>query len=159
MYSGNNGLLYKKSLIFSVKLSHSISSKGWSLSRDSILPLIPKLPYETECDIIIDGIHAKARLNLSPRIFFNSSQKELIDYLNNLIEGENTERIEIEMLLNKKNNDEILDVESEKYIDTLLDEIINLKNENKKLESIISIYQEEFKKIEDILSRLSSDLD
>lgn len=156
MYCENNSLMYKKSLIFSVKLSNSISSKGWSITRDSVLPLIPELPYETECDIIVDEIHAKARFNIGPRIFFKSSQKELIDYLNNLIEEGNKERIEIEMLLNKENNGEILDIKSENYIDALLNEINDLKNENNELKSIISIYQNELKKIEEVSSKLSN---
>lgn len=43
-----------KSLIFSVKFNEkSLTSKGWSIKREFTYDLIPKLPYETECDIIL----------------------------------------------------------------------------------------------------------
>ena len=103
MLEKNEELMYKKSLIFSVKLASSISSKGWSVTREAILPIIPKLSYETECDIIVDGVHAKARLNLEPRLFYRSTQKELIKSLEKLIEEGKSERIEVEMLLNQQN--------------------------------------------------------
>ncbi len=132
MLDNNHELMYKKSLIFSVKLAKSRTSKGWSISRDSIMPLIPKLPYETECDIIAGDVHAKARLNLEPRIFYKSSQKELIGFLDNLIENEAPERIEIEMLLNKENINPIVSIDK---VNELLSIINDLTEENVRLKS------------------------
>ena len=152
MLDNNPGLMYKKSLIFSVKLAKSRTSKGWSISRDSIMPLIPKLPYETECDIIVGDVHAKARLNLEPRIFYKSSQKELIAFLDDLIENDAPERIEIEMLLNKEDVTPILG----DNVNELLSIIDDLTEENNRLKSEIEDYKKNNKLIKNHLEKLSN---
>lgn len=149
----NNELIYKKSLIFSVKLAKSRTSKGWSISRDSIMSLIPKLPYETECDIIAGDVHAKARLNLEPRIFYKSSQKELINYLDNLIDNDAPERIEIEMLLNKEDVNPIVSVDK---FNELLAIIGDLTEENNRLKSELDDYKNKNKLITNHLDQLSN---
>jgi len=148
----NNELRYKKSLIFSVKLAKSRTSKGWSISRDSIMPLIPKLPYETECDIIAGDVRAKARLNIEPRIFYKSSQKELINFLDDLIEEGTSERIEIEMLLNKEDVNPIISVDK---INELLTIIEDLTDENNRLISELEDYKNKNKLINNHLKELS----
>ncbi len=153
MFDKNNDLLYKKSLIFSVKLAKSRSSKGWSITRDSIIPLVPKLPYETECDIIAGDMHAKARLNLEPRIFYKSSQKDLIEYLDDLIENNPPERIEIEMLLNKE---DVNPIASLNKVNELLRIIDDLTEENKRLISEIEEYKKKNKLINNHLEELSN---
>ena len=153
MFDKNNDLLYKKSLIFSVKLAKSRSSKGWSITRDSIIPLVPKLPYETECDIIAGDVHAKARLNLEPRIFYKSSQKDLIEYLDDLIENNPPERIEIEMLLNKE---DVNPIASLNKVNELLRIIDDLTEENKRLISEIEEYKKKNKLINNHLEELSN---
>ena len=54
----------KDRLIFSVKIGKSYKNRGWAIIRDSTYDLIPKLPYEDNCDIIVDGIPTTAKLNL-----------------------------------------------------------------------------------------------
>ena len=91
-----------KSLEFSVKFNEkSITSKGWSIKREFTYDLIPKLPYETECDIVLDGVKAKARLNIQPRLFYRSNQTELVNHIKELLDKNKHDRIKIEMLLNK----------------------------------------------------------
>ena len=94
-----------KKLLFSVKFNEkSITSKGWSIKREFTYDLIPELPYETECDIILDGVTAKARLNIQPRLFYRNDQTELINHIKELLDENQEGRIEIEMLLNKSND-------------------------------------------------------
>lgn len=113
-----------KSLVFSVKFNEkSITSKGWSIKREDTYDLIPQLPYEKECDVIFDGVKAKARLNIQPRLFYRNNQTELVNHIKKLIDEGKYGRIEIEMLLNKSNN--VLD-----NIDELYDEYTQLKYAN-----------------------------
>lgn len=153
MLDNNQELWSKKSLVFSVKLAKSISSKGWSVSRDSALPLIPKLPYETECDIVVGDIRAKAHLNIVPRIFYNSSQKELVNYLEELIKEDDHERIEIEMLLNQEEKNPIISIDK---FNELLAIIDDLKTENERLNSELSDYKQKNRLISENLQELSS---
>lgn len=146
MVDDNYSLRYHKSLIFSGKLENAISNRGWSVSREVILPILPKLSYEEECDIIVEGVQAKARLNLEPRLFFRLSQKELVKCLEDLINGENPERVEVEILLNQENDDD--------KIKDFLDTISKLEKENEKLKSELLAYQEKNKMIVDNLEEL-----
>ena len=136
-----------KSLEFSVKFNEkSITSKGWSIKREFTYDLIPKLPYETECDIVLDGVKAKARLNIQPRLFYRSNQTELVNHIKELLDKNKHDRIKIEMLLNKtgdSNNIEDLFTEYNqlKYnnrmknfeIEKLNEQINFLKEDNEKL--------------------------
>ena len=146
MPDDNYGLRYHKSLIFSGKLENSISNRGWSVSREAILPILPKLSYEEECDIIVEGVQAKARLILEPRLFFRLSQKKLVKCLEDLIDGENPERVEVEILLNQENDDD--------KINELMDVISSLKEENEKLKSELSACHKKNKMIFDNLEEL-----
>ena len=105
-----------KSLIFSVKFNEkSITSKGWSIKREHTYDLIPPMPYEDECDIIFDGVKAKARLNIQPRLFYRNNQVELLNHITHLINEGKEGRIEVEMLLNKHNASENIDDLYEEY--------------------------------------------
>ena len=86
----------------SVKVGKSYKNRGWALNRASTYELIPILPYEKECDIIVDGIPAKAHFNILPRIFYKNTEKELMNHLKNLSEN-SVDRVELKLLLNKSN--------------------------------------------------------
>lgn len=159
-----------KSIIFSVKFNEkSITSKGWSIKRECTYDLIPLLPYEKECDIIFDGIRAKARLNIQPRLFYRNNQTELVNHIKQLIDEGVDDRIEIEMLLNKSNNqiDNIDDLYDEytqlKYANHInsfeiekLNERINfLKEDNEKLHRNLLASEKENRKLKDKIEDLT----
>ncbi len=115
-------------LIFSVKIGKSYKNRGWSIIRDSTYDLIPKLPYEDECDIIVDGIPTTGRLNLLPRIFYDKND-EIVNHLEELANRNPNGRINVELLLNKNANI------SESEYGVSHDETFNLKNENLELKN------------------------
>lgn len=160
-----------KSLIFSVKFNEkSITSKGWSIKREYTYDLIPKLPYERECDIIFDGVEAKARLNIQPRLFYRNNQIELVNHINHLIDEGIHDRIDIEMLLNKSNNplenvDELYDEYTRlKYanhinsfeIEKLNEKIDFLKKDNEKLHRNLLASEKENRKLKDKIEELTN---
>ena len=154
--------------MFSVKFNEkSITSKGWSIKREYTYDLIPKLPYETECDIILDGVKAKARLNIQPRLFYRSNQTELINHINDLLDENNKDRIEVEMLLNRSNDFENSDYQFTDYnqlkydnrihnfeISKLNEQITFLKEDNKKLHRNLLVLEKENKKLKKELNIL-----
>ncbi len=121
-------------LIFSVKVGKSYKNRGWSIFRDSTYDLIPKLPYEDECDIIVDGIPTTAKFNLLPRIFYNKTD-DIVNHLENLAKKNPNSRINVELLLNKENIDS-----NDKY-DVSTNEIFN-KNRTFKLENSVNELEE-----------------
>lgn len=86
------------SLFFSVKVGKSYKNGGWAVKREESMALIPKLTYEDECEIVVEGIHSKAKLNIVPRIFFNK-KGNLPKYLKKL-HDEGKDRVDVEFLLN-----------------------------------------------------------
>lgn len=150
-------------LIFSVKVGKSYKNRGWSIIRDSTYELIPKLEYEDDCDIIVDGIPAKAKLNLLPRIFYDSSNGELVEHLKDLNEINPDKRVNVEFLLNKETNDNISNLkniisELNNIIETqdnkiflLNNEIKNLKNEISKLSNVVEGKNKEISDLKDLL--------
>ena len=161
-----------KELLFSVKFNEkSITSKGWSIKREFTYDLIPKLPYETECDIILDDVKAKARLNIQPRLFYRSDQTELINHIKSLLDENKRDRIEIKMLLNGFNDifDNSCDLYTEydylKYANRMnnfeiekLNEKINfLKDDNEKLHRNLLASEKENQKLKKKLEELNVD--
>ena len=159
-----------KSLEFSVKFNEkSITSKGWSIKREYTYDLIPKLPYEEECDIIFDGVKAKARLNIQPRLFYRNNQIELVNHIEHLIAESEHDRIQIEMLLNKSEDvtdidelyDEINQLKYANHINSFeiekLNERINfLKEDNEKLHRNLLASEKENRKLKDKIEELSN---
>lgn len=87
------------------------------------------MPYEDTCDIIVDGIPTTARLNLLPRIFYTKTD-DIVNHLENLANTNPNGRINVELLLNKENND----ISKSEY-NISYNEAFNLKNENFELKT------------------------
>ena len=64
-----------------VKVGKAYKHKFLVLTRDETIDFIPKLPYEDECEIVLDGIKSKVRLNLVPRIVIGINNKEILKHL------------------------------------------------------------------------------
>ena len=170
MINGEVFMSKSKSLKFSVKFNEkSISSKGWSIKRECTYDLIPQLPYEEECDIIFDGITAKARLNIQPRLFYRKNQTDLVNHIEHLVSQGKDGRIEVEMLLNKDNASENIDELYEEYnqlkyathlntfeIEKLNEKITFLKEDNEKLHRNLLASEKENMKLKDKIKKLTS---
>ena len=124
-------------LVFSVKIGKSYKNRGWSIIRDTTYDLIPKLPYEDNCDIIVDGIPTTAKLNLLPRIFYTKTD-EVVNHLEDLAKTNPDGRIDVQFLLNKDtplldSKNKIVDLNNtinqlNNKIDSLEKDIIELKD-------------------------------
>ncbi|SDA65160.1 hypothetical protein [Methanobrevibacter millerae] len=98
------------------------------LTRSETEDIIPKLPYEKECDVIFDGIKAKIKLNVLLRLSLTKGNEELRNHLKELSDFNPNMRANIDILLNKEDenpitvdNSELIEQlnESEKKIDEL----------------------------------------
>ena len=154
----------KDKLTFSVKIGKSYKNRGWSIIRDTTYDLIPKLPYEDECDIIVDGIPTTAKLNLLPRIFYSPTD-EVVNHLEELANTDPDGRIDVQLLLNKENpaddsKNKIKNLNGE--IEVLNKEISNLNNDIKELKEILEYMDDEnkiyLKKFDD-LNKIMEELD
>ena len=146
----------KDKLVFSVKIGKSYKNRGWSIIRDTTYDLVPKLPYEDDCDIIVDGIKTTGKLNLLPRIFYDKTDN-IVGHLENLANINPDGRINVELLLNKESSDN-----SDDEIKNLNLELSNFKKENlelktdiSELKEILDYMDEENKKLLDKFAKLS----
>lgn len=152
-------------LIFSVKVGKSYKNRGWSIIRDTTYDLIPKLPYEDDCDIIVDGIQTTARLNLLPRIFYTKTEN-VVNHLKELAENDPEGRIDVQLILNKENPFEESGIKIEKLNNTIEDlnnEIFNLKQDIKELKDILEYmddenrdYMKKFNNIDNVVKNLNN---
>lgn len=151
-----------QSLLFSVKVGKSYKNRGWALNRESAVSLVPKVSYEDECDILVDGIPAKARFNIVPRIFYNSNQN-IVDHLKKLSD-EGVERVDLELLLN--HNDSIDSSEVTRLLEDINKlnhqlthkdlEISELKDQVKYFKSFENNKDEELEKLHKEISDLKN---
>lgn len=149
-----------QSLLFSVKVGKSYKNRGWALNRESAVSLVPKVSYEEECDILVDGIPAKARFNIVPRIFYNNNQS-IVNHLKKLSD-EGVERVDLELLLN--HNQSIESFEATELLEDINKlnhqlhhkdlEIAELKNQVKYFKSFENNKDEELEKLHKEISDL-----
>jgi len=135
----------KEKLTFSVKIGKSYKNRGWSIIRDTTYDLVPKLDYEDECDIIVDGIPTTGKLNLLPRIFYNKDEK-LVKHLEELAKTNSEGRIDVQLLLNKRNlfdNDEMVQGDLNTKINMLTIENAELNSSNLELREILEYMDDE----------------
>lgn len=91
----------------SFKVGKSYKHGFMVLTRHETEELIPRLPYETECDIILDDIKAKIKLNVLLRLIITPGNEELKDYLKQLSEEDSNQRANIKLLLNREEDNPI----------------------------------------------------
>lgn len=108
----------------SFKVGKSYKHGFMVLTRHETEDLIPHLPYETECDIVLDDVRAKIKLNVLLRLIITSGNEELRDYLKQLSEKDPNQRVNVKLLLNKEDENPI-----RFNIQELLDEKSNLEKE------------------------------
>ena len=67
-------------LSFPVTVGKSYKNKGWAVKRSHLDSFVPKIPYENECTIFVEGIEIKGKLNIHTRLFYFTNEK-LSSYL------------------------------------------------------------------------------
>ncbi|MDD2644113.1 MAG: hypothetical protein PHC65_05475 [Methanobacteriaceae archaeon] len=97
----------KKFLSFQKKIGKSYKNHGWTISRDEFKFLIPKTSYEEECDLIIDDIPTKGRLNILFRLFYKRNLA-VDNHLKEIHFNNPSKLIDIVLLLNHKVNNKII---------------------------------------------------
>ena len=127
----------------SFKVGKSYKHGFMVLTRHETEKLIPRLPYETECDIVLDDIKAKIKLNVLLRLIITSGNEELRDYLKQLSEEDPNQRANVKLLLNKEDANPI-----QFDIQKLLAEKSNLEKEleiaKKEIHRLNSLLDEHF---------------
>ena len=91
----------------SFKVGKSYKHGFMVLTRHETEDLIPRLPYETDCDIVLDDIKAKIKLNVLLRLIITSGNEELREYLKQLSEKDPNKRANVKILLNKEDENPI----------------------------------------------------
>ncbi len=91
----------------SFKVGSSYKHGFLVLTRDETKNLIPELPYETSCDVILDNISAKIKLNVLLRLVITKGNDELREYLKHLSEVDSNQRKNIRIILNKEEENPI----------------------------------------------------
>ena len=70
---------------FPVTVGKSYKNRGWAVKRDHLIRFVPKLAYEKECVILVNGRPVSGKINVHTRLFY--FQDELLsDYLEKLYE-------------------------------------------------------------------------
>lgn len=125
----------------SFKVGTSYKHKFMVLTRHETEDLIPRLPYETECDIIFDGIKAKIKLNVLLRLIITKGNDELISHLKELSDEDPKQRVNVSFLLNKEDDNPLnIDLQDkisilEKQLEDANKEISLLKEKCNNLEN------------------------
>ena len=71
------------SIEFPVTVGKSYKNRGWAVKRDHLIRLVPKIPYEKECMILVNGRPITGKINIHTRLFY--FQDDLLsDYLEKL---------------------------------------------------------------------------
>lgn len=73
-----------------------------SISRKQAEAFFPISPYEEICDIFVDNIHAKAKLNTVTRFRLTNQSSELVNYLKKLYEIKPKKEAKVRLILNKE---------------------------------------------------------
>ena len=96
----------EKSIKTDVKVGRSLASGGWALKRADVEKIIRTDEFENTFDLVVDGIPAIGKLNISPRIFFREGNPDLKEHLEKLTLKDSDERINLEIKLNESENDQ-----------------------------------------------------
>lgn len=101
--------VYKNNYNYDIKVGKAYKHGFLVLKRKDCYEFFPKISYENECDIILDGIKSKARLNFVPRLVIDRKNKKLIDYLKKMSEIDPDQRKIVTLIKQNTNNSIIED--------------------------------------------------
>lgn len=148
----------KRILRVPITLSKDKKHEGWVVPRAETYELIPKLSYERGCDVLIDGIPARARLSILFRLFFSRNKENILaEYLDDITDGEEAE-IDMQILLNSNEFLEFQSSNDYKKIAQLEQKFSEYRKSSEDMKNyLISVNEELFKKI-DMQNELIDDL-
>ena len=86
-------------LSFPVTVGKSYKNKGWAVKRSHLDSFVPRIPYERECTIFVEGIEIKGKLNIHTRLFYFTNEK-LSSYLEKLYSIDPKTQAKIDLELN-----------------------------------------------------------
>ena len=73
------------SIEFPVTVGKSYKNRGWAIKRSHLKRFVPKIPYEKECVVLVNGRPISGKINIHTRLFY--FQDDLLsDYLEKLYE-------------------------------------------------------------------------
>ena len=101
-YISTEKIIANETIDTEVTVGKSYSSNGWSLKREDCDKLMPIKEYENEYKIKVDGINAKGKLRINPRLFY--SGKELKNHLEELATNDPKQKISMQIELNSEEN-------------------------------------------------------
>lgn len=86
------------SIEFPVTVGKSYKNRGWAVKRDHLIRLVPKIPYEKECVILVNGRPITGKINIHTRLFY--FQDDLLsDYLEKLYDIDSKIQTRIDLKL------------------------------------------------------------
>ena len=152
-YDSNIDGINENHIKVSFKIGTSYKHGFLVLTRSETEDIIPKLPYESECDVIFDGIKAKIKLNVLLRLSLTKGNDELRNHLKELSLINPDRRSEIAILLNKEDENPLSDSESnlKKELDLSNKKISEL---NKVIEELVAI-NDKYEKL--LLNQISNE--
>ena len=87
------------SIEFPVTVGKSYKNRGWAVKRDYLIRFVPKIPYEKECVILVNGRPVTGKVNIHTRLFY--FQDDLLsEYLEKLYEIDPKIKTRIDLKLN-----------------------------------------------------------
>ena len=97
----SDAIVEADSVTTEVRVGKSSTSRGWSISRKVMEPLIPIMDLENKKhQIFIDGIPDEGKFNLNTRLFFNSD--EVRKHLAKLREENPDQKVSLEIKIDKE---------------------------------------------------------
>lgn len=124
----------KKIFSAPITLRYGKTHRGWVVPRDKTFDLIPRLSYEDGCDVVIDGIPAKARLTILFRLFYSRhKEKDLAEYLDSLT-LENDAEIDMKILIK---DDEFLEFSSSADVCSLNQKFIEYRKSSEEMKNYL----------------------
>ena len=84
---------------FPVTVGKSYKNRGWAIKRDHLLRFVPKLSYEKECVILVNGRPVTGKINIHTRLFYFKDDL-LSDYLEKLYKIDPKIQTRIDLKLN-----------------------------------------------------------
>lgn len=83
-------------IIVKAKTNYSSwKNKGWTLNKEEFVNVLPIRECETNCDMIVDGISAKANIHLGFQLFYESNDIQM--YLKKLHEKDDSQFVDLKI--------------------------------------------------------------
>ena len=96
----------------------SYKSKGWRIKKEQTSIFLPLEQYEGYYYIVVDGIEAKANIDIQTRLFYNGT--EMSRYLKELYENDPNQEVQATIIFNKELS---LHNIREEFVEEISDEI------------------------------------